>query len=199
MYQKKIIIADLLLMVLSLSLYRVLPLYTQGFMPMLSISIFAGAVIPNKKLAIALPLLTMLLSDFIFQFLFSKGMSNIEGYYQGQLINYVLFGLLVIFGFGMKKVNIKSVLLFSISGSLLYFLASNFVVWATHTGFSRPMTFKGLTMCYADAIAFYSDYGLIKGFAANFIMGDLIWSCVIFSAYHSVTKKVSAMKSIVPY
>ncbi|HEY8657893.1 MAG TPA: DUF6580 family putative transport protein [Hanamia sp.] len=197
MYQKKIIIADLLLMVLSLSLYRVLPLYTQGFMPMLSISIFAGAVIPNKKLAIALPLLSMLLSDFIFQFLFNKGMTNIAGFYQGQLVNYILFVLLVIFGFAMKKININSVFLFSISGSLMYFFVSNFVVWATHTGFSRPMTFNGLTLCYADAIAFYRDYGLVKGFAANFILGDLIWSSLIFSAYFFVTKKAFATKTVV--
>lgn len=199
MYQKKIIIVDLLIMVLSLAMYRVLPLYTQGFMPMLSISIFAGAVIPNKKLAIALPLLSMLLSDFIFQFLFNKGMTNIAGFYQGQLFNYILFALLVTFGFAIKKVNIKNVLLFSISGSLMYFIVSNFVVWATHTGFSRPMNFSGLTMCYADAIAFYRDYGLVKGFAANFVLGDLIWSCLIFSAYFLVTKKVSATKTVVQY
>lgn len=199
MYQKKLIIVDLLIMVLSLAMYRVLPLFAQGFMPMLSISIFAGAVIPNKKLAIALPLLSMLLSDFIFQFLFSKGMTNIAGFYQGQLVNYILFALLVIFGFALKKVNLKSVLLFSISGSLLYFVASNFVVWATHTGFSRPMTFGGLTMCYADAFAFYRDYGLVKGFAANFVLGDLVWSCLIFSAYFSATKKVSATKTVVQY
>ena len=197
MHQKKSIILPLLLMILSLAIYRVLPLFAQGFMPMLSISIFAGAVIPNKKLAVALPLLSMLLSDFIFQFLFSKGMTNIAGFYQGQLLNYILFALLVIFGFAMKKVNIKSVLLFSISGSLLYFTASNFVVWAMHTGFSRPMTFEGLTMCYADAFAFYRDYGLVKGFAANFVLGDLIWSYVIFSAYFFVAKKISSTKTVV--
>jgi hypothetical protein len=199
MHQKKIVMVDLLIMVLSLAMYRVLPLHTQGFAPMLGISIFAGAVIPNKKLAVALPLLSMLLSDFIFQFLFIKGITSLAGFYQGQWINYILFALLVIFGFPMKKVNTKSVLLFSISGSLLYFIVSNLVVWATHTGFSRPMTFEGLTMCYADALAFYRDFGLVKGFEANFVLGDLIWSCLIFSAYYLFIKKASATKIVVQY
>lgn len=194
MYQKRTIL-NLLLMVLSLAVYRVIPLSAQGFTPMLAVSIFAGAVILNKKWAIVLPLLSIALSDFIFQLLFNKGMTATAGLYQGQWINYLLFALLVLFGFAMKKVSVKNVLLFSVSGSLIYFVGSNFAVWATHTGFSRPMTLDGLILCYADGLAFYRDYGLVKGFALNFILGDVIWSSLIFTAYFIVAKKAFTTKT----
>jgi hypothetical protein len=195
MYQKKTFL-NLLLMVLSLAVYRVLPLSVQGFTPMIAVSIFAGAVIPDKKWAIALPLLCILLSDILFQFLYNKGMTTTAGFYNGQWINYVLFALLIVFGFAVKKINVKSVLLFSVSGSLMYFIASNFAVWATHTGFSRPMTFDGLMLCYADALAFYRDYGIIKGFTGNFILGDVIWSSLIFTAWFIVAKKAVPVKQV---
>jgi hypothetical protein len=45
-----------------------------------------------------------------------------------------------------------------------------------------------MLLCYYDAIAFYRDYGLIKGFIGNFILGDMIWCAVLFGGYYLIMK-----------
>lgn len=173
----------LVLLILTASLYRVWGSRPQGFAPQLAMAIFGGAMIKDKRLALFLPLISMLFSDLLYQFLYIKGWSTIPGFYPGQVVNYALIAGLTCFGFLMKKVTAIRVLGFAVSGSLLFFAASNFAVWAGGGGFVRPRTFSGLMACYNDALVFYRDYGLIHGFAFNFILGDIFFCAVLFGAY----------------
>jgi hypothetical protein len=50
---------------------------------------------------------------------------------------------------------------------------------------------EGLMMCYGDAIAYYRHGGIINGFAGNFILGDLIWSFILFGSYYLLIKALS--------
>jgi hypothetical protein len=190
MKQNKSVLLAFLLLVLTASLYRVWGGRPQGFAPQLAMAIFGGAVIQNKKLALFLPLLSMLFSDLVYQVLYVKGLSTIPGFYAGQVENYALIAGLTCFGFLMKKVTALRVLGFAISGSLLFFLLSNFSVWLAGAGFHHPKTFDGLLACYGDALVFYRDYGLIHGFAANFILGDIFFCFVLFGTYELLNRYV---------
>ena len=181
-------ILSFLLLIVVASLYRVWEGRPFGFAPQIAMAIFGGAVIKDKKLAFILPLFSMFISDVLYQALYVNGLSPIKGFYQGQLINYLLFGGLTVFGFLMKRITVLNVLGFSISGSVLYFLASNLNVWIGGGGLERPKTFGGLLQCYGDALAFHRDYGLINGFAGNFILGDLFFAGVLFGAYALITR-----------
>lgn len=172
------------LLILSASLYRVWEGRPYGFAPQMAMAIFGGAVISNKRLAFILPLLSMLVSDALYQLLYVNGYTEISGFYSGQWVNYLLFGGLTLFGFLMKKINLRNVLGFSISGSLLFFLTSNFTVWLGGGGFNRPKTFEGLVQCYGDALAFYKDYGLVNGFAGNVIVGDVFFCAILFGTFY---------------
>ena len=83
----------------------------------------------------------------------------------------------------MKHINVRNILTFSISGSILFFILSNFFVWIGGGGLGRPLTFEGMLLCYGDALAYYRDFGLIKGFPLNFIIGDVLWSLGLFGLY----------------
>lgn len=159
-----------------------------GFAPQMAMALFGGAVIKDKKWAFALPLLSLLFSDALLELLFQFNLASRPGFYNGQWQTYLCFALIVIFGFLLRNINLRNVLIFTISGSLLFFLASNFFVWNGGGGFGRPHTFNGMIQCYNDALAFYRDYGLIKGFIANFILGDLIWSGVLFGGYYLIMR-----------
>lgn len=172
------------LLILSASLYRVWEGRPYGFAPQMAMAIFGGAVISNKRLAFILPLLSMLVSDALYQLLYVNGYTEISGFYSGQWVNYLLFGGLTLFGFLMKKINLKNVLGFSISGSLLFFLTSNFTVWLGGGGFNRPKTFEGLMQCYGDALAFYKEYGLVNGFAGNVVIGDVFFCSILFGSFY---------------
>lgn len=179
------------LLIVAASLYRVWEGRPFGFAPQIAMAIFGGAMIRDKKLAFVLPLLSMLISDVLYQVLYMNGLTTIKGFYAGQWINYLLFAGLTVFGFLMKKVNLRNVLGFSIGGSLMFFIFSNFAVWIGVGGLGRPLTFEGLLLCYGDALAFYRDYGLVKGFAGNFIFGDLFFSVILFGSYFLLNRSVN--------
>ena len=186
---KSILLAFGLLIIVS-ALYRVWDGRPFGFAPQIAMAIFGGAVIKNKRLAFVLPILSMFLSDSLYQLLYLNGLSEIKGFYEGQGIHYVLFAGLTVFGFLLKRITILNVIGFSVSGSLLFFILSNFTVWLGGGGFNRPKTFDGLMMCYNDALAFYREYGLVNGFAGNVLLGDLFFSAILFGAFYVLKNSV---------
>lgn len=189
-FNKQTTIAFVLILLVA-SLYRVWEGRPFGFAPQMAIALFAGAVIKDKKWAIILPLLSMLLSDVLYQVLYINGMTPIQGFYDGQWVNYLLIAGLTVFGMLMRRITFLNVLGFSVSGSVIYFLLSNFTVWIGGGGLGRPKTFDGLMLCYGDAIAFYRDYGVIKGFAGNVLIGDLFFAGLLFATYYIATQFVA--------
>jgi hypothetical protein len=180
----KSVLLTFFLLIISASVYRVWEGRPFGFAPQIAMAIFGGAVIKDKRWAFVLPLLSMFISDALYQVFYMNGFTVIKGFYQGQWINYLLFAGLTVFGFLLKKKNALNILGFSVGGSLLFFLASNFTVWLGGGGFGRPKTFSGLMQCYNDALAFHREYGLIQGFAPNFILGDLFFCSLLFGAFY---------------
>ena len=186
---KSILVSFILLIVVS-ALYRVLPTRSFAFAPQIAMAIFGGAMIKDKRLAILLPLLSIVLSDLLYELLYLNGISSIKGFYfgEGQLTNYALLVGLTLFGFLMKKKTALNILGFTVSGSFLFFITSNFFVWLGGGGFARPKTWDGLLLCYNDALAFYRDFGLIKGFTGNFVLGDIFFSFVLFGGFYLINK-----------
>jgi hypothetical protein len=176
------------LLILSASLYRAWPDRPFGFAPQMAMALFAGAVIKDKRWAFLLPLLSMLFSDVLYQVLYANGLTAIKGFYTGQWVNYLLIAGITLFGFLLKKLNVVRVAAFSLAGSVLFFLASNFSVWLGGGGLGRPKTFDGLMLCYYDGLAFFRDYGLIKGFYGNLFIGDLFFCTILFGSYYLLNR-----------
>jgi hypothetical protein len=178
------------ILILSASLYRAWPDRPIGFAPQLAMALFGGAVIKDKRWAFMLPLLSMLISDIFYQGLYMNGFSSIKGFYTGQWLNYLLIAGLTLFGFLIKKINVLRVSAFSIIGSVIFFLLSNFGVWIGGGGFGRPKTTDGLMQCYADGLAFFRDNGLIKGFYGNLVLGDLFFCALLFGSFFLLNRAV---------
>jgi hypothetical protein len=126
----------------------------------------------------------MFVSDALYQLLYMNGVGNIPGFYDGQVINYLLFGGLTVFGFFIKNFNVKRIVMAAISAPTVYFLISNFLVWASSSplaGLSRPKTFSGLMMCYADGLPFY-PWSLAS---------TLIFSAILFGSYYFMTRNAA--------
>ncbi len=171
------------IILVTASLYRLIPNRPAGFAPQLGMALLGGAMIKDRKWSMILPVLSLFISDLLFHALFITGVTGILGFYEGQWAIYLVFIALTLFGSLMKKVNFINIASFAIVGSVIFFLISNFITWKTGFGFGRPQTFEGLMLCYGDAIAYFRHGGLIPGFGANFILGDLIWTFVLFGSY----------------
>src|SRR5262245_36989279 len=117
------------LLIIACSLYRVWDNRPLGFAPQIAMALFAGSVIQNKKFAFLVPILSMLISDLLYQFLYQQGLTDIKGFYSGQLTNYILFSLVTVIGFFINKNKLAHILVGSLAGVIFYFLASNFAQW----------------------------------------------------------------------
>jgi hypothetical protein len=164
----KNVILSLLILVVACSVYRAIPGRPYGVAPQWAMAIFGGMVFAkDKKWAFILPLLSMFLSDLLYEVLYRNGLSVIPGFYGGQWLNYLLFTSLACIGFFFKKINVANVLVASLAAPTVFFLISNFLVWAGHGGYNRPVTWQGLLWSYSDGLPFY-----VKS----------LWSTVLFSA-----------------
>ncbi len=177
----KQIVAGFILLIVIASLYRIMPGRPYGFAPQIAMAIFGGAIIKDKKFAFLLPLLSMFISDALYEILFRNGVGNIQGFYEGQVTNYILFTSLTIFGFFIKNFNIGRIAIAAIAAPTTYFLISNFLVWVSSSplaGLGRPKTFNGLLLCLSDGLPFYP-----WSIAATFI-----FSAILFGSYYLITR-----------
>jgi hypothetical protein len=182
----KTIIWSLVLMVIIASIYRVIPGRPFGFAPQWAMAVFAGAVIKDKKWAFIIPVLSMFISDLLYQLLYINGVSSLPGFYEGQWQNYILFGLLPIVGMAIKKVTLTNVFIASLAAPTVYFILSNFILWAgTGTrGLGRPKTFNGLLLCYNDALPFYRTS----------LIATIVFSAILFGSYYLI--KRNSLKTV---
>jgi hypothetical protein len=143
---------------------RLLP-HAPDFTPVAATALFAGAILRIQALALVVPLAAMLAGDAFLGFYDWRVMSVV----------YVAFALPAIAGWLTRRWRAPLVFVPAIVAcSLLFFVATNFAVWAF--GGLYPHNLKGLTECYIAALPFLR----------NKIAGDLFWATLLFGGYHLV-------------
>jgi hypothetical protein len=180
-FSKSIILSFILLVVIC-SLYRIIPGRPWGFTPQIAMALFSGSIIKDKKYSFLMPLASMLLSDIIYEVLYHFNLSSIQGFYDGQWINYLLFAALTVIGFAVKENKWVQILAGSLIGVFAYFLLSNFAVWIGGgldiNNVPYPKTLEGLEKCFGAGLLFLK--GLVEG--------TLFFSAVLFGGYYLITK-----------
>ena len=178
------LLVNFVLLVLVASLYRIMPGRPWGFAPQIAMALFAGAVIRDSKYAFALPLLSMFVSDLLYQGLYLAGATEIPGFYSGQFLNYLMLTSLTFIGFLMRGKNLSQIAGGFLAGPTAFFLLSNFAVWVGGGGYQRPKTWEGLMMCFADGLPFYGMS----------ILATIFFGGILFGAHHFLNKGVTARK-----
>lgn len=146
---------------------RLLP-HVPGFMPVAASGFFAARILRIPALAIAVPVLGMILSDVA-----------LPG--EDWCIKAVVFAAIAIpavAGIATRRWNgiLPSLATITVS-SLLFWLLSNGAVWAFGTMY--PPTLAGLTECYVLALPFLEKT----------MLGDLFWNAVLFGGAWMVYRR----------
>ena len=178
------------ILIVACSLYRIWDSRPMGFAPQIAMALFAGSVLSNKKWAIIVPLISMLISDALYQVLYINGLSSIKGFYSGQALNYLFLSIITLVGFFINKQKALSVITGAVGGATLYFVLSNISVWVGGgldiANQPYPKTVDGLIRCFTEALPFYR----------NSLWATLIFSGIFFGLYQLYTifsaKKVQA-------
>lgn len=182
MKSNKKLIWSLAVMVIVAAVYRVIPDRPLGFAPQIAIALFSGAMIKDRKLAFLFPVLSMLISDLLYEGLFAAGWAPYGGFYGGMWMNYLLFASVTVFGMMIRKLNVQNIVLASLAGPTYFFLISNFLTWTGIGDFVEyPKTWEGLMACYAAGIPFY------KGS----LMATVAFSSLFFGTWYLVGKRAT--------
>lgn len=153
--KKQFIIITFIVIAAVIRLFPHIPNVT----PITAMALFSGVYFTDKKYAFIIPLLAMFLSDIFL------GFSMIT------LFVYAAFILVGYIGIASKKMNIKTILISSLS----FFIITNFGVWLI----GYPKTFNGLLECYTLAIPFFR----------NSLIGDFFFAGVMYFAFEFVSKR----------
>ena len=164
-----------ILLVLSL-LARLLPL-PPNFSPMASLFLFSGAFFSSRWQAITLPLLFLILTDFLLigwhsTFLFVYGTFVLIGFLSFNYVNH-------------QKPHKTNVLGMSLLHSFLFFILTNLGVWLV-----TPMYYKnayGLVECYFAAIPFFH----------NTVLGNIFFSFLYLYIIQALPSFQKALPSAV--
>ncbi len=140
-------------------LMRLLP-HPPNMAPITAIALFSGVYL-NKRYAVILPIVALLISDYFIGF-----------YGWTMLFVYGGFVLAGVIGMWLKRHKRPVYILgASLVSSWLFFIISNMGVWLTTSMYSKNLS--GLIQCYVMAIPFLR----------NTILGDLLFTTTLFGLY----------------
>ena len=141
-----------------------------NFSPITALALFAGAYLPNRRLAIGLPLLAMLMSDFIIGFYDLKILFAV----------YLSFALSGFLGLRLRsRLSLGAVFGSSLAASLIFYCLTNFAVWLWSGMYGH--SFEGLISCYTLALPFF------KGT----LLGDLVFVSLFFGLSEIINRVYS--------
>ena len=154
-----------------------------GFSPVIAIALFAGFIMKQKDISFMLPLLALFISDAVIQFLYTQDMFPYAGFYGGQWKNYAVLLISTLIGWGLKGRRRSGLIAGGIAAPTVYFLVSNFMVWAASTEAVYAKSIGGLITCYEAGLHFYK----------NSLIATLLFLPAILITYNYITRKKAVL------
>ena len=161
-------------LILILALARLIP-HPPNFTPIIAVAIMSGYFFKNINLSFLTLIVAMLVSDLFIVF------------YENVLFVYASL-LLITFVFYKisNKINFKNLFIYGFAGSLIFFIISNFGVWALGSPGVQDIAYdkslNGLIECYILAIPFFG----------NTFLSTLIFAYPAIFIYKSLATKTSS-------
>lgn len=146
------------IIILLAAALRILP-HPPNIIPITALALFAGAHL-NRRIAFFLPLSAMIISDFFL------GFHSTIPYVYGSFILITFLGFLL-----KKKITLPRILTTALGSSMLFFIITNFGVWASTTMYVKNM--GGLLNSYLMGLPFFK----------NSVFGDLFYTLAFFYGY----------------
>ena len=164
-----------ILAIILLAIFARLIPHAPNFAPIGGLALFSGANFKNK-IALLIPLVAMLISDIFL------------GFHKTMPFVYLSFIIIALIGGLIKTNKWQSLLKASLISSILFFLITNFGVWATGSMYQKNLS--GLIQSYVMGLPFFR----------NTILSDLFYSFSFFYGFrflsNFVFKKIDLLKKV---
>ena len=155
-------------LILILALARLIP-HPPNFTPIIAVAIMSGCFFKNINLSFLALIVAMLVSDLFI------------GFYENVIFVYASLLLITFIFYKISnKISFKNLFIYGFAGSLIFFIVSNFGVWALGSpgvyDIAYEKNLNGLMQCYILAIPFFGNTflsTLIFAYPAIFIYKSL--------------------------
>ncbi len=171
-------------MILLAALSRLVP-HPPNFSPIEAVALFGGAYFVKRAWAIAVPLIALAISDLVL------GLIN-GGVYLDYFLNvhflsiYACIALCTLLGFGLRgRVVGARVLGYSLLGSVLFFVVTNFAVWATANPTLAPACASSVGACYVAGLPFFQWT----------VLGTLFYSAILFGSFALLRARIPQLRA----
>jgi hypothetical protein len=165
--------------ILAAAMARLIP-HPPNLTPIGAMALFGGACFLSRMRSYLLPIVAMLLSDIVLGF----SRSGFERMLAIQPIVYVCILAYTALGQCIKdRRSVWQVGGAALAGSILFFVVTNFAVWAE--GQWYPLTASGLAECYIKAIPYFRD---------GTLPGDLGFTALLFGGLAVLEDRVAWMR-----
>lgn len=156
--------------ILAAGASRLIP-HPPNLTPIAAMALFGGAHFADRRLAFAIPLAAMFLSDLVI------------GLHGLLPVVYASFALVVCIGFWLRsQTSALRVAGAALAGSVTFFIVTNFGVWAW--GSLYPKTLDGLVAAYVAAIPFFR----------NTLIGDAAYTALLFGGFALLQRLAAASR-----
>jgi len=160
----------LISLVLAAAASRLVP-HPWNLTSIAAMALFGGAYFQDRRLAFAVPLGALFLSDLVL------------GLYSGMGVVYGSFALIVGIGLWLRPRRRPALIAgAALTSSVLFFILTNFGVWAS--GLLYPKTWAGLVACYTAALPFFR----------NGLEGDLLYTLILFGGFALLERRFKALR-----
>lgn len=153
---------------------RLLP-HIPNFTPIAAMALFGGVYFSDKRMAFIIPLIAMLLSDVALELTTGWGFHNTLIYVYASFILTSAIGLYV-----RKNANTQTIIGASVLSSLLFFIITNFGVWAANGSIG-------------GAAGLGTTYILGVPFLAPTLLGDIFFNAILFGSFFLAQKRIPAL------
>ncbi len=161
-------------MILAAAASRLIP-HPPNFTAVWSVALFGGAYFTDRRAAFVVTLAAMFLSDLFI------------GLHGGMWVVYACFAATVCIGFWLRRArNMARVAGGVLASTILFFVVTNFAVWAA--GVLYPRTWEGLVACYVAAIPFFR----------NSLVSTALYSVLLFGGFELLSRRFAALHEHVP-
>jgi hypothetical protein len=156
--------------IIALALFRLLP-HWPNVSPVAAMALFGGAYFVDKRLAFMVPFAALFLSDLVL------------GLHNSMIFVYAGFALTVAIGFMLKsRITFTRASFAVVTSSVVFFLLTNFGAWMTSALYAK--TAEGLMQAFVAGIPFFQ----------NSLLGNLVYSALIFGGYHLLQNNITVLK-----
>ncbi len=153
-----------------------------NFTAVIAVAFSGGMLFGKRPSSVLFPILIVFFSDLIINnTLYAQG--SFTWFTQGAVWLYVAYALVAGLGIrGKQKPQFVNYAIGGLVGSLLFYLITNFGVWATGTMY--PKDFSGIIASYTAGLPFL----------LNQVLGTLVYSSIIYAVFLALEPKLKLAK-----